>query len=231
MKMFDLTAVAAVTLFSFGCASSTPAAHAPTLPMAAIESVDAVIDMPPEEAESMDVATADLSGLPAAPWSVEPVDSDAVPSALISAWSNAQNRASCAPIVPETFGAADGAQARVSTLIEGGWAVEFDRGGLPGLARGGQTCTRCGRGVFGIAGTGMSPDEVSEDDTPSFADGSHLLVEADEGETVAAATITVEGCVYQVWSFLGEEHLRELVGGLRRVEVESPSDTAVAAAN
>ena len=230
MKMFDLTAVAAVTLFSLGCASSAPAAHAPTLPMAAMESVQAVIDMPPEEAEVAEVASADLSGLPVAPWSVEAVGSDAVPSALISAWSSAQNRTSCTPIVPATFGAADGAEARVSTMIEGGWAVEFDRSGLPGLGRGGQTCARCGRGVFGIAGTGMSPDEVSEDDTPTFADGSHLLVEAEEGETVAAATITVEGCVYQVWSFLGEEHLRELVGGLRRVEVES-SDSAFAAAH
>lgn len=176
----------------------------------------------------------DLSGLPAAPWSAEPMRSEAAPSALLMAWSRAENRTSCAPIAPVEAGPADGARARVSGLIEGGWAVEFDRRGMPGMNARGATCRRCGRGVFGIAGTRMSPDELVGDadrDTPAptFADGSHLEVEAPaEGESVAAATLTVQGqgCVYQVWSFLGEEHVRELVEGLRLVDTEAPPTMA-----
>ena len=173
----------------------------------------------------------DLTGLPPAPWSSAPLSVDTVPAPVLAAWASAPNRATCAPMAPERLGAGEGAEARVSEgLVEGGWAVEFDRRGAPGLSADGESCRRCGRGVFGIAGTRMSPDElVDEGDvgdvpTPTFADGSHVEVEAPaEGESVAAATLTVrgQGCVYQVWSFLGEDHVRELVDGLRLVEVRS----------
>ncbi|HHH27860.1 MAG TPA: hypothetical protein ENK57_05895 [Polyangiaceae bacterium] len=181
------------------------------------------------------LANVDLSGLPSAPWEAEPVQTDEVPGALLRAWSIADNRGECAPIVPAAMGAAEGAHARVSEMVEGGWAVEYDHRGLPGLAANGNACANCGRGVFGIAGTAMSPDTLAGESTldvpePSFADGSHLEVEAPaDGETVAAAMITLrgQGCVYQVWSFLGEDHVRELVDGLRRVEMREDTSVAV----
>ncbi len=168
----------------------------------------------------------DTSALPAPPWSEEPIGSDVAPSPILSAWTRAENRAECAPMAPRALGAGEGARARVADL-EGGWAVEFDRRGMPGLGRDGQTCARCGHGVFGIAGTSLTPEDLaaeSEADAPAptFADGSSLSIEPPaEGEQVAAATFTVrgQGCVYQVWSFLGEEHVRELVSSLRIVEV------------
>ncbi len=180
------------------------------------------------EQQAPAVPEQDLSELPSAPWSDTPLASDLVPAPILSAWERAENRGQCAPLAPRELGAGNGARARVSEL-EGGWAVEFDRRGMPGLGRDGQTCARCGRGVFGIAGTNLTPDDLvtEESDTeappPSFADGSHLELEATEGEPVAAATLTVrgQGCVYQVWSFLGEEHVRELVSSLRLVEVQS----------
>ena len=164
--------------------------------------------------------------LPAAPWSERILSEGEVPEQVIQAWRRADNRDWCAPVAPEGL-AGERGRARASTL-HGGWAVEFDRRGARGVMRSGQLCERCGRSAFGIAGTARSPaqlvDAESEMDfpTPSFADGSHASIDASD-EGVAAATITVpdQGCVYQVWSFLGEEHLRGLVDRLRRVETAS----------
>ncbi len=233
MRMINTVACLAA-LTSFGCGSSVPGPTPLSNPITAAMSDTAA----PSDAMALDssgdevameevIASMDLSGLPAAPWSVEPMATDAVPGALLSAWAAADNRGVCAPIALASMGAADGARARVSGMVEGGWAIEFDRSGLPGLQASGDTCARCGRGVFGIAGTSMSPDALVgegalEIPEPSFADGSHLEVEAPaDGERVAAAMITLrgQGCVYQVWSFLGESHVRELVDGLRRVEI------------
>ncbi|HEY8428326.1 MAG TPA: hypothetical protein VIL20_08125 [Sandaracinaceae bacterium] len=173
--------------------------------------------------------------LPPPPWSEGPIASDRAPAPILMAWARAENRAECAPIAPHRLGAGEGARARVAEL-EGGWAVEFDRPGMPGLTRDGRICDRCGRGVFGIAGTAMTPEELAGEESdvppPTFADGSSLTIEPPaEGEQVAAATLTLRGqdCVYQVWSFLGEEHLRELVSSLRLVEVpEGPARVAAA---
>ncbi len=228
MRTMSVVAVLGAAAMGFGCggaaveagsasiASARPAAN--EAPAPALEEASAPAEPQAEEVE--------LATLPAAPWSEAPIGSDLVPSPIVSAWERAENRAQCAPIAPRTLGAGEGARARVAEL-EGGWAVEFDRRGMPGLGRDGQTCTRCGHGVFGIAGTNLTPEDLvgeeSEADAPSptFADGSSLALETD-GEQVAAATLTVrgQGCVYQVWSFLGEEHVRELVSSLRLVEVQ-----------
>ncbi len=215
------------TLVSVGCATAAPApSTTPANPFAAISDGEVTALETTTGAETASVATheVDLSGLPVAPWSVAPLATTAVPGAVLSAWATAENRTVCAPVALATAGEA---RARVSDMIEGGWAVEFDRPGMPGLSANGESCARCGRGTFGIAGTAMSPSEIAGEEVgdapaPSFADGSHLEVEPPaEGEDVAAAMITMsgQGCVYQVWSFLGEAHVRELVAGLRRIDV------------
>ena len=230
-EMNRATRLLATAAVAMGCAG--PTASVPHMPRTGLAPTsrlvagdeDALAAATPFEAAP---ETEDLSGLPAAPWSAEPLATDAAP-VLVEAWARADNRASCAPIAPASLGAASGARARVSSMIEGGWAVEFDRRGMPGMTRRGATCARCGRGVFGVAGTAMVTDELPDDPSPSFADGSHVEVEPPaEGESVAAATITVrgQGCVYQVWSFLGEDHLRQLVDGLRRVEVQDAPSVA-----
>lgn len=180
----------------------------------------------------------DPSTLPAAPWADAPLATRQVPRPLMTAWERADNRDWCAPLAPRSFGAGTGARARTSAL-EGGWAVEFDHRGMPGVGRDGATCESCGRGVFGIAGTGMTPEELVDVDSDaalpaaSFRDGSHAEVEVSEGEQVAAATITVsgQGCVYQVWSFLGQAHVEELVRELRRVELPAARGQALADAS
>lgn len=238
MRTFSILAALGAVTMLFGCASSAAPATSATTPLAfepAVLDTEAALSEAPMEEETLAASSFDLSGLPAAPWAEARLASNEVPAPILTAWARAENRTQCAPIAPASFGAADGARARLSSLVEGGWAVEFDRRGMPGMAANGDSCARCGRGVFGIAGTSMSPDElVGEEDeadapTPSFADGSHLSVEPPaEGESVAAATLTVggQGCVYQVWSFLGEAHVRELVAGLRLVEVRETAQVA-----
>ncbi len=226
-----------------GCGAS--ATHVPTamrsMPAAAAmpaasESAETVAVLDPTFAPSTAAATVDRSTLPAAPWAEAHLGARDVPGPLLTAWERADNREWCAPIAPRTFGAAEGARAR-TTELEGGWAVEFDRRGLPGVDRTGASCSDCGRGVFGIAGTGMTPEELVDSasdallPTPSFSDGSHAEVEISEAEHVAAATITIsdQGCVYQVWSFLGRAHLDELVRELRIVELPRSRGTATLA--
>lgn len=228
MRKWQRSAIVAAMMvsLSFGCGASAPAASPPQNPFAAISepAVTALETAGDEAAFAMESAPrVDLTGLPAAPWAAAPLPTDAVPGALLRAWATADNRAVCAPIALATAGEA---RARVSEMIEGGWAVEFDQAGSPGIGESGDTCARCGRGTFGIAGTAMEPDGLAGEDAdamaPSFADGSHLAVEPPaEGEQVAAAMITMsdQGCVYQVWSFLGEAHVRELVAGVRRIDV------------
>lgn len=226
-----------------GCASGatepvTASAEAPTVATAGDEQVPTA-DLFADAAalDALDEATAEpaassLATLPPAPWSAAPVDADGENAALVAAWSQADNSSFCAPLSLSSDAIGD-ANARVSSLA-GGWLIEFDQSGAPGVRANGSTCSRCGRGAFGIAGTGMSPDEVfdldeEQDVTPTFSDGSAVqLAEVEEG--VASATVTVQGqgCVYQVWSFLGQDHLDALLAHMRFVRVDRPTDTAVA---
>ncbi len=179
----------------------------------------------------------DLSTLPVAPWSAPPMSANEAPRQILAAWENAENRDTCAPIATRTLGRAMGARARQSEL-SGGWLVEFDHPGLPGIDRQGHECDTCGRSVFGIAGTGIAPDALldAESDvlSPSYSDGSHAEIEVTDadGESVASVTFTVngQGCVYEVWSLLGAEHLDELVAGLRFVEQPAVRGGALARA-
>ncbi|MAQ16958.1 MAG: hypothetical protein CMN30_19465 [Sandaracinus sp.] len=172
----------------------------------------------------------ELAGLPDAPWSSEALAAADADAALLGAWTSAENNGWCAPLVP-----AGATGARASTL-DGGWAFEFDQAGAPGVSESGDTCRRCGRSAFGVAGTSMPVDSLNDEDTdaapaPTYADGSFTEIVSEDG--VASATISVggQGCVYQVWSFLGEDHLRGLIEGLRIVAVEpqAAADSAFAA--
>jgi hypothetical protein len=178
-------------------------------------------------------ARAELAMLPAAPWAAERLETTAVPDALIASWRDAENRAWCAPVAPSAI---DGAIARAGEIY-GGWSVEFDHAGSPGVRPNGSTCPRCGRAAFGIVGTAMTPEDAVDPDAvvepaPTFNDGSRAEIAAAASRSEAAsATIVVagQGCVYQVWSFLGEEHLRGLVDSLRLVAIAPGGDQPVMA--
>jgi len=171
------------------------------------------------------VADALLETLPEAPWEAAPISDRVAADGVVAAWRQAENRAHCAPLSLDAESLA-GAEARIVDL-EGGWSVEFDRPGMPGMTEEGGSCATCGRGVFGVAGTGMQTDELEEDPALSYRDGSGTEVVVDPSG-LAAATLAIHGqsCVYQVWSFLGEEHLRSLLGTLRFVAVTEADSAA-----
>lgn len=180
-------------------------------------------------------AAVDLATLPSAPWAAPPMSANEAPHQILSAWENAENREICAPLASRTLGVAAGARARTSEL-SGGWLVEFDHPGLPGVDRQGRECDTCGRSVVGIAGTAIAPDALDPDAdalAPTYSDGSHAEVEFTDadGENVASVTFTVtgQGCVYEVWSLLGPDHLAEVVAGLRFVEPPATRGDALAA--
>lgn len=168
-----------------------------------------------------------LAVLPEAPWSGAIVPASELPETVATALESAENRSWCAPMVP----ASAGEPARAATLA-GGWSLEFDQRGAPGVRANGNSCIRCGRAAFGVAGTSMGTDEAVDIDADAplaiFNDGSTQDVVAEDG--VASATLTVggQGCVYQVWSFLGEDHLNSLLEELRFVELETAPNSAVA---
>lgn len=217
-------AVCALTLLGCGATATsgmplgTTTTARPTAPIATANGADRAMALEMMTAASDDEhGTADLSSLPPAPWASDRLPIQTAPAAVVRAWRSADNRTWCAPFAPATLG---GARARTGE-VEGGWMVEFDRAGAPGVLANGRTCARCGRAAFGIVGTSMTPDQLDEAE-PAFSDGSRTAIEAptERGEAAAATiTVTGQGCVYQVWSFLGEEHLHSLVDSLRFVDV------------
>jgi hypothetical protein len=190
------------------------------------ESLDSMLGFLDEDEEGAPaVEGAQTSEASDAPWTTGPVGADAVPNELVAAWNGAENREWCALIAPTGVA---GARARRSSF-DGGWAVEFDKQGLPGVTQSGRACERCGRGAFGIAGTAMMVDDEdpTEAEETVLRDGSRVRIEVSEDENGEpsdsngiVATIKVPGqdCVYQVWSYGGDAHLQELLRELRFVE-------------
>ena len=71
--------------------------------------------------------------------------------------------------------------------------------------------------------------EEMEAEEVTLADGSVVRFESsadqediEDGTAGHVATLKIQGqeCVYQVWSFAGDEHLEELVRGLRFVTAD-----------
>jgi hypothetical protein len=156
-----------------------------------------------------------------APWSGERLGKKAVPRVFLAVHKKAENRASCPLLVPTDLGAGAGAKPRKATF-SGGWAVAYDKKGLPGSMPSGESCADCGRSAFGVAGAGVEkgggpawPSEIV------WSDGSKAGYGPEGGETGARLLAFLEmsdaGCLYNVWTTLGEEHLLALLRGLRRV--------------
>ena len=165
---------------------------------------------------------------PAVPWLEPPLAAGSVPDALTSQWLAADNRDWCSALFPadaEQLGA--GASIRPA-VFGGGWAVAWDLPDGPGRLASGEYCSDCGRGAYGVAGSGVYVfgDEAARWPTVlAFDDGSiaGYGYEGDADPDSGAPVLTYllvkgEGCSYNVWSFLGEEHLLQLLYQLRRVE-------------
>jgi hypothetical protein len=144
-----------------------------------------------------------------APWSSPPLAGDAVPGHYLAQWRKADNRATCAPIAPADTADRPDARPRAANF-SGGWAVAYDEPGL--------------RSAFGVAGAGIEATGAGDSiwpDSITWADGS-IASYGLEGGTgpgyVAYLEIAGQGCLYNLWSNLGEAHLLALLHKLRRVE-------------
>jgi hypothetical protein len=143
-------------------------------------------------------------------------------------WSRAENRSTCAAIAPDSLGTeGEGAAARRANF-SGGWAVAWDKPGLPGTDASGMPCATCGRGAFGVAGTGSigdTPPQVKAltnnwPNVREWADGSRAGFGPEGGrgpKQLAYLYIEGQGCLYNVWSSVGPEHLDLLLSHLRFV--------------
>ena len=231
MKLSSILLAALAALAS----ACSPAAAPPPAPNQAASAT------PEPSAEAEDVpppAPAEVAGAPAlpepppeaeepppepAPWATDKLAAKRVPRVFLREHKKADNRESCPLMVPTDLGAGQGAKPRRASF-HGGWAVAYDKKGLPGTLPSGEDCADCGRGAFGIAGAGVSKGGAGPTwpSTLVWADGSKAGYGPEGGEQGARMLAFVEasdaGCLYNVWSALGEEHLLVLLRGLRRVE-------------
>ena len=146
---------------------------------------------------------------PAAPWSAAPLPQAEVPAVYRTEWQRAENRRTCALLVPATLGDSAGAMPRAA-MFSGGWAVAYDRGSM--------------RSAFGIAGSGTTPDSTTYDAWPHkirWADGSSAGYGPEGGtgpNQLAYLRVAGQRCLYNVWSRLGVAHLEHLLSQLRFVQ-------------
>lgn len=185
-----------------------------------------------------DIPEATTTTLPAdaPPWAAPALAADAVPAPALETWSAAENAAECALLFPADPAAlASGAQLH-DRYFGGGWGLAWDLPSGPGRWEpGGDYCPDCGREAFGVAGTGGDAAGTEDSIWPHRLEWTHDsaagtlrshagygyegLTSGGAGEPVLAYLfIEHQGCLYNVWSFLGEEHLLALLGQLRFVE-------------
>jgi hypothetical protein len=153
-----------------------------------------------------EIGESPTQGPPPAPWSTARLGWEDAPAVYREAWSAAENRARCAPIALVRSAVHPNASPR-RAQFSGGWAVAYD---LPGQ-----------RSAYGVAGTGVDVDGPAYDGFPStirWADGSFADYGLEGGtgpNYLAYLTIDGQGCLYNIWSALGEEHLEGLLTNLR----------------
>ena len=155
--------------------------------------------------------------LAAPPWHGEAPPS-AVPRALLEQWNQAENRDVCAPVAFASVGA-DDATPRPANF-SGGWGVAWDLPDGPGVSPSGAFCENCGRGAFGLAGTGVEPTPDTYDQweyQETFSDGSRIGYGPRDEQWLAYVQIAGQRCLYNVWSYRGREHLELLIDQMRMV--------------
>jgi hypothetical protein len=166
----------------------------------------------PRPGPDADTVPVEEPPLPLAPWSAPALDSASIAAPYLEAWRTAENRASCALLAfTESAPGRAGAEATARTArFGGGWGVAWD---LPEL-----------RSAWGVAGTGTEPGPNTYDDWPyrrEWRDGSSAGYGPEGGtgpKQLAYLEVTGQGCLYNVWSRLGRDHLEGLLEGLRYVD-------------
>ena len=182
-----------------------------------------------------DASTTTIAGR-AAPWSGHALGPDAVPAVARETWAAAENAAGCALLFPADPGALAQGAVLHERYFGGGWGLAWDLPSGPGRwAPGGEYCPDCGREAFGVAGTGGDATGSEDAIWPNRLEwtyepepgavyshagyGYEGVTSGGSGEPMLSYLfIEDQGCMYNVWSFLGEEHLLALIEQLRFVE-------------
>ena len=175
---------------------------------------------------TVDPGTASTGGV--APWSAPTLPESAVPRHLIEDWAKAENQMWCSALYPADPAALGADGVSRSAYFAGGWAVGWDLPDGPGRDAADGYCPDCGRSAYGIAGAGLTgtedalavwPSQIGWDDGSLAGFGLEGLQEPGSGApALAYLVIEGQGCLYNVWSFLGEDHLLDLLDSLRFVE-------------
>jgi hypothetical protein len=142
-----------------------------------------------------------------APWVGASLKRSDIAPAYVTAWNAAQNRNTCALVAFANTALIGNATARTATF-SGGWAVAYDRADS--------------RSAFGIAGSGSSASDSTYQwpNNITWADGSTATYGPEGGtgpNQLAYLRIRGQGCLYNVWSRLGREHLEGLLESIRMV--------------
>lgn len=199
---------ALVSLVVIGCGGSKPAPAPPPKP---VEPTPVAQDKPAEpkpEPPPAPPAEPPPPALEAPPWAADPLDAAKVPKVYVTEHKKAKNKATCPLLVITDFGGVDDAKPRAANFA-GGWAVAYD--------------TKKQRSAFGVAGAGIEkggggyqwPNNIA------WSDGSKAGYGPEGGtgpKSLAYVEVSDAGCLYNVWSMSGEEHLVKLIKGLRHVK-------------
>jgi hypothetical protein len=227
MRRVAITAVLFLIVASCGDSATidtelaTPGTSTTIAPIAPLDTV-ASTTAPP--ATTLPATTAPIAQ-DTAPWGGPPIAADVVPEILAEQWERSEVKGFCSALYPSGTLPEDAAIR--SANWSGGWAVAWDLPAGPGRFADGNYCADCGRGVFGLAGSHRADGDETEiwAGQMSWADGSKAgfgyegLGDGSAGEPHLMYLLAQgEGCLYNVWSFLGEDHLLGLVAGLRFVE-------------
>lgn len=170
----------------------------------------------------------------AAPWLEQDIPESAVPRHLVQDWVGAENQMWCSALYPADPAALGAAGVSRSANFDGGWAIAWDLPDGPGRDAADGYCADCGRSAYGIAGAGLTgteddlaiwPNRIGWDDGSRAGYGREGLAAPNSGAPVLSYLLVEgQGCLYNVWSFLGEDHLLELLDSLRFVVgLQAPS--------
>ena len=186
-----------------------------------------------------------VESLGVAPWSAPRLPESEIDQLLVNRWVESPTSRDC-PLLA-LAGLGDGAdEATIRPASFGGWGVAWDNPTGPGHDNQNEPCSECGRGVIGLSGGNggsainpkAAPNQVEWDDGSTAIFGYEGLlynqlpldrIDIRDPNTGDPTTPPIHswvtpadypGCVYELWTHLGEDHLLQLFDQLRYVAIE-----------
>ncbi len=168
---------------------------------------------------------ADLRAGGQPPWSGGKLATGIARQVGVEQWSQAANRNSARLVLPADVFLTPSQIVRPASP-PGGWGVVWDDigTGKPGVLPSGQFCPTCGRAVVGMSASAAAADKAAVLRSPiavQWSDGSAVgYSSAPNAARQFVATLFVAGQdrTYQLYSYIGQQHLENLLAQLRFVD-------------